>query len=183
MVSVRPETPGDESGVRLVVTAAFDTPEEARLVDALRASPAFVPDLSLVAVDDAAELPDGVGEGGDDAVVGHVMLTRVSVVRHPGVDALVLAPLAVAPEQQGRGIGSTLVRESLLRAREAGADLVVLHGSPAFYPRFGFEPAGAVGLSNPFATPPAEFMARELRSGVLDLVEGPLSYPAAFEAL
>ncbi|MFC7046728.1 GNAT family N-acetyltransferase [Halobacteriaceae archaeon GCM10025711] len=168
MTVIRPERPADAPAIRDVVTAAFDARDEADLVDALRDSPAFVPGLSLVAVD------------GDD-VVGHVLFSELAV--SGPADALVLAPLAVTPDRQGQGVGSDLVATGLDRARVLGYDLVFLHGSPAFYPRFGFEPAAAAGVENPFPVPDEEFMAVELTPGALSEAAGALTYPAAFDAL
>lgn len=124
---IRPETPGDEDAIASVVEAAFESPKEAQLVAAIRASPEFIPELSLV-----AEL--------DDLVVGHVMISYTSLLdgdvrtRIPQ-----LAPLAVAPKLQKEGIGSALVREATIRAEQMGHPLVVLQGSPAFYGKLGFE--------------------------------------------
>lgn len=170
-VDLGPATPADAAGVESLLRAAFPTADEADLVAALRDDPAHVADLDLVAVD-----------GG--TVVGHVLFTRVVV---PGTDRpdahLVLAPLSVRPARQGEGIGSTLVREGLARARERGFGSVVLHGSTAYYPRFGFEPAVPAGLENPFDLPDEDFMACELRPGALAGADGPVRYPAPFQRL
>jgi putative acetyltransferase len=80
-------------------------------------------------------------------VVGHVMISYASLeeggLRRPIAQ---LSPLAVAPEFQRQGIGSALVREVTSRARERGEPMVVLQGSPTFYGRLGFEPAGPLGV-------------------------------------
>lgn len=175
-VEIGPETPDDVEGIRRVVTAAFDADDEAVLVDALRESPAFVPALSIVARIDGS-------------VVGHVLSTEVGT--EGSASALTLAPVAVAPEYQGRGIGSRLVRAGLDSARDLGYDLVFLHGSPRFYERFGFRPAVPAGFENPFDLPDPDFQVCELAPGVLDDpgsggaedCGGALKYPAAFERL
>jgi putative acetyltransferase len=115
------------------------------------------------------------------AVVGHVLFAPVRV--GDAGEALVLAPLAVAPGRQGEGIGSRLVREGLERARDLGYRVVVLHGAPGFYRRFGFRPAGRYAIENPEETPPEEFMVLALVPGALASVEGAVRYPAAFEAV
>jgi putative acetyltransferase len=169
---VRAERPGDRAAIRDVVTAAFGRPAEADLVDALRASAAWLPGLGLVAEE------DGV-------VVGHVLLTRASIRTVAGdVGLLALAPLAVAPARQRRGIGDALVRAGLEIARARGERAVVLIGHPSYYPRFGFEPAASRGLTSVFAQGEhaASFFVLELRAGALTGVEGAVLYALPFDA-
>jgi putative acetyltransferase len=166
MVTISTETPADESAVEAVHTAAFPSDDEATLVDALRQTDAFVPELSLVARD------------GDD-VVGHVLCTRITVEDDPTVRALTLAPVGVVPQKQGQGVGSSLVDAALKAASEAEFDLVFLHGDPEFYSRFGFHPAGIRGFENPFETPPENFMVAIV--GDDPTTGGVLSYPAPFD--
>lgn len=172
MTLVRQEKRGDRAAIRRVVTAAFGRRAEADLVDALSASTAWVPELSLVAQEDRA-------------VVGYVALTRASIRTVAGdVGLLALAPLAVAPDFQRRGIGAALVHAALEIAASRGERAVVLIGHPSYYPRFGFEPAAARGLTSVFAQGDhaASFFVRELRSGALTGVEGAVLYALPFDA-
>ena len=123
--------------MRDVVTRAFEDSLVADLAEALQDAPAGAAGMSYVAE-------------ADGAVVGHVQLTR-SWLDAPSrlVEVLVLSPLAVAPERQRRGIGSALVRHALHQAEQAGAPLVFLEGSPAYYPRFGFQRASRFGFTAP----------------------------------
>jgi len=191
MVTIEPERPADRSGVRHVVEAAFDTPEEAALVEALRDSPGYVPECSLVARDVDE---DGDGDGDRDrnrdrnpdrranGVVGHVLLTETELL-DAWPAALTLAPVAVHPARQGEGIGSDLVQAGLENARRQGYDLVFLHGDPDFYGRFGFEPAVQAGVENPLELPDPDFQVCELTPGALEVAEGRLSYPSAFDGV
>ena len=125
---IEQERPEDRGAVRDVVSRAFDEqPSVAELVELIRASPQYVSELALVA-----------RVGGE--VVGFVMLSRADLVEADGTrhEVLTLSPLAVAPDHQGRGIGSTLVRAGLAAADAAGAAAVVLEGSPVYYGRLGF---------------------------------------------
>ena len=108
-------------------------------------------------------------------VVGHVMLSRMEMGEHR---PLQLSPLSVAPGRQNRGIGSALTREALRLAEEADEPLVLVLGHPTYYPRFGFEPAAALGLEAPgdFGT---AWMAVRL-SAYDPAVRGRVSFPAAF---
>jgi putative acetyltransferase len=165
-ISVRNERPGDAVAVHGVVAAAFKSRAEAELVDKLRANGRFV--LSLVAV-----------QGG--AVAGHVLLTDVIMVGRGLVPrGAGLAPLAVRPTFQRRGIGAMLVRAALERALHLGYGFVCLVGDPAYYQRFGFRPAATLGLASEFDAPPEAFLAIELAPGALAGVSGTVRYAPEF---
>lgn len=156
---VRPETAGDADAVRAVHVAAFPTPLEARLVDALRAAGKAV--ISLV-----AEL--------DDAVVGHVLFSPVSVARGAR-RGLGLAPVAVLPRVQRRGVGSRLIGAGLAAAAALGQDFVVVLGEPDYYQRFGFATASRFGLLNAYGVD-APFMALAVHADGFEGVSGLVSY-------
>ncbi|WP_260610100.1 bifunctional class I SAM-dependent methyltransferase/N-acetyltransferase [Streptomyces sp. WAC06614] len=161
---VRPETPADVAAVRAVNLAAFDTPLEADLVDALRADAAWLPGLSYVA------------EGPDGTVAAHALLTRCRI---GGAPALALAPVAADPRVQRSGAGSSVVRALLGAAAERGESLVVVLGHPEYYPRFGFVPASRYGITAPFEVPDEALMALVLdASGPVPA--GTIGYPAPF---
>lgn len=166
---IRPERPTDVDDIATLLVDAFPTPDEANLVERLRESTAYVEELALVGVE-------------DETVIGHVLFSTLEI---PGTDDpemhLTLAPVAVRPAHQGEGSGSRLIRHGLDRARELGYGSVLLHGSPAFYPRFGFVAASTFGLDNPFALPDEDFMALELRPDALAGARGDVSYPEPFE--
>jgi len=149
-VVVRAETPEDAPAVRSLLLEAFPSSVEADLVDALRSSAR--PYIALVAAS-------------GDRLVGHVAFTAVAFdpMRDVVGLALALAPLAVAPGQQSRGIGATLVQAGLEACREARAGLVVVLGDPSYYARFGFAPASRYGLRCAFDAPEGAFQALELR--------------------
>jgi len=145
-VRIRPETPADHDAVADVTAAAFGKQDEARLVEAIRASEEYVPELTLLAEDDGR-------------IVGHVMYSY-SALEGSDTRLLQLSPLSVAPDRQGEGIGAALTRESLRLADERGEPLVLVLGHPTYYPRFGFRPASTLGLLAPNPEWPDEaFMA------------------------
>jgi putative acetyltransferase len=169
-VKIRPERSADRCAIADVVAAAFRSPAEARLVEAIRGSANFVPELSLV-----AEV--------EGRIVGHVMVSFVAL-RDDATQHWVasLSPLAVAPAFQGRGIGSALVREVTARADDRGEPLVVLEGSPAFYGRLGFEhsvPHG-IEITLPSWAPPEAAQILRLRNYEAS-IQGRVVYPPAFE--
>jgi len=165
---IRAEEPGDRAGVRAVNVAAFETPAEADLVEALRAQAR--PLVSLVAE-----------EGG--AIVGHIMFSPVTLPGHPTLTLMGLAPMAVAPARQRAGIGSALAAAGLAACARLGADAVVVLGHPGYYPRFGFAPGVRMGLGCEYDVPAEAFMALELRPGALAGASGRVQYHAAFASL
>lgn len=144
---IRYATPADHAAIAEVVELAFGQPDEARLVERLRAAGDVLFEL--------------VSET-DEQVTGHILFSRLWADSHELYAAL--APLAVRPGVQREGVGSALVRASLSSAREFGAHGVVVLGHPAYYPRFGFTPETAARVSSPFSGSPS-FMALELEDG------------------
>jgi putative acetyltransferase len=171
-VTIRVERPGDRQAVAEVVAAAFGSPAEPRLVELIRASPNFIPELSLVAER-------------EDRIAGHVMISFASLQAQDGHHRIaMLSPLAVAPDFQRRGIGSALVREVTARADERGEPLVILEGSPAFYGRLGFEHSVRYGIhiTLPAWAPPEAAQVLRLRTYDPSL-RGRVVYPPAFDAV
>jgi putative acetyltransferase len=168
MDAIRPERPEDLAAARRVHELAFGAGSgEADLVDALRAEGSHVPELCLVAV-----------EGGD--VVGHVFFSRARLAS--GAEVLALAPMAVVPERQRTGVGSRLIVAALRHAADTAFPLVVVLGHPAFYPRFGFEPAAGYGVRAPWEVPPEAWMVHPLPA-YDPHAQGVVTYARAFDAV
>jgi putative acetyltransferase len=167
---MRAERPEDHAAIAGVVAAAFGSQAEARLVDAIRVSANFVPELSLV-----AEI--------DGTVVGHVMISFVTLRSAEGDRPILsLSPLAVAPDHQRRGTGRALVDEACARADARGEPLVVLEGSPDYYGRLGFEHCEPLGveINLPSWAPPEAAQLKRLRAYDPSL-RGVVVYPPAFD--
>ncbi|MGV0584940.1 N-acetyltransferase [Mycobacteroides chelonae] len=189
--TTRAELPEDVSAIRAVNIAAFPAHDEADLVDALRADPAaWIDGLSTVSVDTGGE------------IVAHSLLTRCTVgaglalalgpcavgaapalalgpctVRAGA--ALALGPCAVLPRCQRTGAGSAAIRAGLERARSLGENLIVVLGHTLYYPRFGFTPASAFGVSAGFDVTDDTFLALAL-DPQRETPRGQIVYPAAF---
>ena len=154
----------EHATIRAVNVAAFGGPDEAALVDRLRAS-----EHALISL---------VGERGG-CIAGHIMFSRMWISTQQGlVSAVALAPLAVLPEYQRKGIGSLLVQRGLESLQGRGEGIVIVVGHPAYYPRFGFSTEAATSLESPF--PREAFMAMELSAGALEGIRGRVVYPPAF---
>jgi putative acetyltransferase len=95
--------------------------------------------------------------------------------------AVLLAPLAVDPEWQKRGVGTVLSRAGLATAHAMGFGLALVLGHPEYYPHFGFEPAMPYGIEPPYPVEPAEaWMVAELTPGALDAASGPVGMSEVF---
>jgi putative acetyltransferase len=162
---IRPETEADRAAVREVNEAAFETPAEADLVEVLH-------DKGVSVVSLVAEV--------DGEVVGHILFSRVSLAGHAQLNLVGLAPMAVVPGHQRKGIGSALVRQGLGRCKECGCCAVVVVGYPQYYPRFGFAPAGRFALRCEYDVPADVFMVAELEAGALSNASGLVHYDDAF---
>ena len=175
-VLIRPETAVDHEQVAEVVTRAFGSPAEARLVDAIRMSDEYIAELALVAVVDDS---DGA------RVVGHVMISRCQLVDATSESAIVmLSPLAVDPDHHGKGVGGRLVRTVASLADERSEPLVVLEGDPRYYSRFGFEAASGHGIELPLPDWAPGEAAQVLRLTHDDPnLRGRVIYPASFDVL
>jgi putative acetyltransferase len=167
-IAVRLEGLRDREASLEVERLAFGTSEEAAIVEAIR--------------DEEGSFAFVASEAGD--VVGHVQLSRAWIGDDP---VLALGPIGVRPDRQGSGIGSELVRAALDEAARREEAAVILLGSPAYYPRFGFRAARAFGLRNPFAGVESDgfviaeedFMLAPLDDRARSLV-GPVRWHAAF---
>ena len=165
---LRSERPADGPSIRSLNLAAFPTSAEADLVERIRAGGAFRPEHSLVAQ---------VGT----RTVGHLLLSPVTLHTADGpVPVLALAPMAVLPDHQRRGIGSALVTAALDAAEVREEPLVVVLGHPWYYPRFGFRPASRYGIRAPFPVRDEVFMVKPL-TRYRAALRGRIEYPAAFE--
>jgi putative acetyltransferase len=165
---IRVEQPGDIPHIRDIVAHAFGQRAEADLIDQLRADGDAL--VSLVAV------------GGHGELLGHVLFSRLPIEGAKGrvTEAGALAPLAVRPEHQRKGVGSALVKAGIRACTARGLAAIIVVGDPAFYQRFGFSAETARGLISPY--PGAAFMALELKPGALR-AKGTVRYAAAFGAL
>lgn len=165
-VEMRQASRSDLHGIADLVMSAFgisEGPELAKLIGDLSADVTAQPVLSLVAV-------------ANGTVVGHVLFSKVSL-KPPRLNASasILAPLAVHPDLQSRGIGRQLVSEGLRQLSGAGVDLVFVLGHPGYYPRFGFSAAEIKGFQAPYPIPSKHadaWMVLELRPGIIGNTSG-----------
>ncbi|MDM8564234.1 N-acetyltransferase [Candidatus Halobeggiatoa sp. HSG11] len=165
-MKIRKSTESDLNDVLYVETQAFgkyEGPEIATLVDELLSDPSAMPLLSLIAVI-------------NEQTVGHILFTKAYINSlKDSISTVILAPLAVIPNVQAKGVGGELIKEGLRMLSESGVDLVFVLGHPEYYPRHGFKPAGVLGFeaSYPILEKNANaWMVQELHPGVIGSVSG-----------
>ena len=171
-IEIRKEAESDFSDVYKLNKAAFGQNCEPKLVDLLRKNNAFIPELSLVATI-------------YNKVVGHILFTKIKIKDGNGneFDSLALAPMAVRPDLQKKGIGGQLIRYGLNKAKELGNKSVIVLGHEQYYPKFGFVPAERWKIKAPFDVPTNVFMGIELVENGLEGVTGTVKYPKEFETV
>lgn len=162
-IALRVEQPPDIAGIDAVHREAFESFAESRLVRLLRDRGELL--VSLVAVD-------------GPTIVGHVAASPVTIAAK-SCSAIGIGPIAVREASRRQGIGASLMRAVVAEATARGLRLAVLLGSPSYYSRFGFEPAGPVGLENEYGAGDA-FMVLELAKGASVGVQGLVRYASAF---
>jgi putative acetyltransferase len=166
LVTIRLETPEDITLIHHVNQEAFGQNQEADIVDKLRKRGVLT--ISLVAVQ-------------DDIIVGHIAFSPVEIASEKSnFEALALAPMAVLPPDQNKGIGSQLVTAGLRECHRLGHEIIVVLGHPNYYPRFGFVPAKPKGIECEFEVPDEAWMVLELKEGVLAGRQGKVSFQPEF---
>jgi len=168
-VTIRAERPEDIAGIRYVNDRAFGQAQEGQLVEALRMNGGVL--LSLVAVEDRR-------------LVGHILYSPVSI--ESGGKEIIgagLGPMAVLPEFQRQGIGSRMVEEGNSRLRETGLPFIVVLGHPAYYTRFGFEPASRHGIRCQWEVPADVFLVMVIDREEMLSVSGLAKYRQEFTSV
>ncbi len=163
-ITIRPESFEDLRGIDIVNISAFEEEDEARLVTAIRHSPVYLPEFSLVAENHGR-------------IVGHLMMFLARLDQQDTrIDILALAPMSVLPSHSHRGIGSGLITAALEQARKQGFPAGVVTGYPDYYSRFGFKPAYLKKLDCNLPAEKETVLALELKEGVFDKA-GTIIYP------
>ena len=136
---------------------------EHNLVDALRSSKAFIPELSLV-----AEI--------NGKIVGHIMFTKANIDNNV---VLALAPLSVLPEYQKKGVGTALIKEGHKIAKKLGYGYSIVLGSEKYYPKTGYLPANRFGIKPSFDVPEENFMVYKINKDAFN-IHGIVKYAKEF---
>ena len=163
---IRPEESRDYLPITEVNNLAFGRNNEAILIEKIRNSNKYIPKLSLV-----AEL--------DNKTIGYIMFSHIDLIGEKVTKVLSLAPIAILPQYQNRGMGSLLVEAGLKIAENTASPMVIVLGDCKFYSRFGFKPAIDYGIQSDFNVPDEAFMVRLLTKNNKNY-SGKIKYPSAF---
>ncbi|WP_411971439.1 GNAT family N-acetyltransferase [Sphingobacterium sp. Lzh-3] len=174
-LKIRQEKSSDPTIVFELIRLAFENEQysdhqEHILVEKLRKKAEFIPQLSMVA--------EVEGE-----IVGYILLTKVQIIDKENqkvFDSLALAPVAVLPLFQGKGIGGKLILGAHQIAKELDFGSVVVLGHADYYPKFGYVPASVYGIKFPFDVPDENCMIKELTDNSLKGIQGTVHYPEEF---
>ncbi|KAF2512776.1 N-acetyltransferase [Flavobacterium zhairuonense] len=172
-IKIRQERKDDFESVFRLIEKAFEKEEysdhkEQFLVERLRESEAFIPELSIVAET-------------ENKIVGHILFTKLQIKNESQTfHSLALAPVSVLPEFQGKGIGSKLILHGHEVAKKLGYKSVILLGHEDYYPRFGYELCEKYNIKMPFEVPAENCMVISLTKDGLSNVSGEVVYPSAF---
>jgi len=167
-IKIRNEEKDDYNEIRKINDLAFGQKNEGKLVDDLRKKLEFNHLLSLVA--------ETKGR-----IVGHILFFPIKI-KNENLEFIVLslAPMAVHPDYQNKGIGSKLIKKGLKVAKDIGFDAVIVVGHPNYYPRFGFSPASKWNIKLPIECPDDVFLAIDLKKNSLKNVSGLVEFPKEY---
>ncbi len=162
---IRESTESDLVDLLSVGKQAFgevEGPEIVDLVKGLLNDPTAKPLLSLIALK-------------GQQVIGHILFTKARIAANEQISVSILAPLAVIPDAQRKGVGGKLIAEGLKMLSELGVELVFVLGHPNYYPRYGFKPVGTLGFEAPYPIPEeiaTAWMVKEISPGIIGNVRG-----------
>lgn len=168
MIEIRQENINDYKQVYNVIKTAFEKEKysdgnEQDLVSILRKSKSFIPELSLVAVN-------------ENKIIGYILFTKVKIDNNT---ELALAPLAVLPEYQKKGIGTSLIKEGHRIAKQLHYNYSIVLGNNKYYSRLGYIPASKYNITAPFDVEDDYFMAIKLNENA-KAINGMVKYDEAF---
>jgi len=166
-ITIRKEEEKDHKQIYEVNKLAFQQENEGKLIEKIRNTENFIPELSIV-----AEI--------DNRIVGHILFSKIKIVGKSVYESLALAPMAVIPEFQKKGIGSELVKIGIKMAKKLGFDSIIVIGHKEYYPKFGFQRASKWNIKCPFEVPDEVFMAIELTEKAFEGKAGTVEYPDEF---
>jgi len=159
-IVIRNEQRGDFRKVEDITRKAFwnlyvPGCNEHYLVHTMRNHKDFIEDLALVATI-------------NDKVVGNIMYMKsyVQAENEAILDTITFGPVSVHPSYQKQGIGSTLIKKSIEKAKANGYKAIIINGHPHNYCKFGFKSSYDLKITNREGKYPYSLLVLELEKGV-----------------
>ena len=157
------EQPGHADTIESLVAEAFGPDRLHKTVYKLRDGIEPIGELGWVALDQDGQLQ------------ASIRYWPIAIGRR--WPAVLLGPVAVKPEMQGKGMGKALIRRTLALATSLGHRICVLVGDREYYEPFGFESAAKRGLELPGWVDLDRFQIKALVPGALNGVKGMVGKP------
>ena len=173
-MELRSHKPTDSSAIETLFCSVFSDSEgeqEGALIGKLA--------KELVASTDSRDLYGFVALD-EERMVGAIFFSRL--IFEKGIDAFILAPVAVATEYQGRGIGQALITHGLRELKKRGVEIVTTYGDPAFYSKVGFQPLSRDVIEAPLAlSQPEGWLGQSLTADSIKPIPGRCSCVKALD--
>ncbi|AJI57267.1 acetyltransferase domain protein [Francisella philomiragia] len=162
-VKIRYENLKDQEQIYKLISEAFDTSDEERLVRLLHTDHQSL--ISLVA------------ETNDGNIIGQVILSKMTAEEADELKIYGLAPMSVAPKYQHKGIGTKLIEMMIKEAKKNNIDAIFVLGHPSYYPKFGFKATIEYKIKCEYDVPEDVFMVLDI-SNKLAKLKGQIVYYA-----
>jgi predicted N-acetyltransferase YhbS len=166
--SITPQEPRHQGAIEHLLDEVFGLSRQVKTSYRLREGEQPVEGLSFVAVE------------AENRLVGAISFWKV-FIGDLGFPALLLGPLAVAPDRQGTGVGRALMKLGLDRAAQMGAKLVILVGDEPYYGRVGFRKTPEGRLMMPGPVDPDRLLYLELQDGAMNEARGLVLSPRRYK--
>jgi putative acetyltransferase len=161
-MQIRQTTDADLKDILYVEREAFNKNKEADLTKDMLSDLTANPLISLLAYVESQP-------------AGHILFTTAHLSNNTAIKISILAPLAVVPRFQRKGIGAALIKKGLELLQKAGVELVFVLGHPTYYPRSGFTPATKHGFKAFYPIPEKyadAWMVQQLQPNIIGSVSG-----------
>lgn len=172
-LAFRPEEPTDYDTITTVIRDAFSNvaisqKDEHKLVQKLRHTKSYIPELSLVAIV-------------ENKIIGHIFFTKLTIENEKEIHSgLALAPVSVINEYQKKGIGSQLILNAHKKAIKMNFPFSIVIGHEDYYPKFGYSPFDQNKIILPFKVPSENAMIKYFDNTAVGKIEGYVRYDSAF---
>ncbi|MGN1194940.1 MAG: GNAT family N-acetyltransferase [Acutalibacteraceae bacterium] len=118
----------------------------------------------------------------DGKLIGHIMYAKSKIITDDKreIPIMTFGPISILPQFKKQGYGTALLRYSMEKAKEMGADALAITGNIGFYGKSGFVPALNKGIRYQDDPEAEYFLIKELTPGFLDGISGTYKDPDGY---